>query len=255
MSDELLVSVADGVATITINRPHRRNALDLPTAEALSAALDELDERPDLRVGVLAGAGGSFCAGMDLKAFAETGQRPITVSRGGMGIVKRPPVKPVIAAVEGFVLGGGFEVALACDLIVAADDAVFGLPEVLRGQVAAAGGALKLARRLPYHLALEMLLAGERLSPARAQALGLVSRVVPAAEVLTTAQELAAQIAAAAPLAVAATKRIVVESQDWPQDELWDRQDVYTMPVRSSEDALEGARAFAEKRAPQWQGR
>jgi enoyl-CoA hydratase/crotonobetainyl-CoA hydratase len=192
---------------------------------------------------------------MDLKAFAETGERPITDSRGGLGMVRRPPTKPIIAAVEGFVLGGGFELALACDLIVAAEDSVFGFPEVLRGQVAAAGGALRLSRRLPYHLALEMLLTGEPIPAARAAELGLVNRIAPPGQVLAAARALAALISRGAPLSLAATKRIVVESQDWPLDEQFDRQNALTNPVRESEDAREGARAFAEKRAPVWSGR
>jgi enoyl-CoA hydratase/crotonobetainyl-CoA hydratase len=255
VSDELLVDVDDGVMVLTINRPHRRNALDLPTAEALAAALDELDARTDVRVGVLTGAGGSFCAGMDLKAYAETGQRPITESRGGLGIVKRPPVKPMVAAVEGSVLGGGFEVALCCDLIVSAEDAVFGLPEVKRGLVAAAGGAMRLAQRLPYHLALEMLLTGEPLSAARALELGLVNRLVPGGQVLAQARELAQAIAQNAPLAVAATKRVAVEAPTWPADEAFARQEQVLQPVRDSEDAREGARAFSEKRPPVWKGK
>ncbi|MDQ1694934.1 MAG: enoyl-CoA hydratase [Frankiaceae bacterium] len=255
MTDELLVETAAGVMVITLNRPQRRNAIDLPTAEALSDALDRFDDAPDLRVGVLTGNGGTFCAGMDLKAFATTGQRPITERRGGLGMVGRPPVKPIIAAAEGFVLGGGLELALACDLIVAADDAVLGFPEVLRGQVAAAGGALRLRERVPYHLALEMLLTGEPMSAPRAAQLGLVNRLAPAGQVLSVARDLAALVARGAPLALAATKRIAVEARDWPIDEQFGRQWDILEPVRGSEDAQEGARAFAEKRAPRWTGR
>ncbi|MCU1690974.1 MAG: crotonase/enoyl-CoA hydratase family protein [Frankiales bacterium] len=254
MSDEVLVDVDDGVMIVTINRPERRNAIDLPTADALAAALDELDERRDLRAGVLTGAGGSFSAGMDLKAFAQTGERPISRSRGGLGITGRPPTKPVVAAVQGFVLGGGFEIALACDLIVAADDAQFGLPEVQRGLVAAGGGALRLAQRLPHHVALELLLTGARLPAVRAAELGLVNRLAPSADVLATALALAHEVARNAPLALAATKRIVVEGRSWPLDEVFARQEEITAPVRASADAQEGARAFAEKRQPVWQG-
>jgi enoyl-CoA hydratase/crotonobetainyl-CoA hydratase len=254
MSDELLVEVDAGVMVLTINRPARRNALDLPTAEALAAALDELEARSDVHVGVLTGAGGSFCAGMDLKAFAETGQRPITASRGGLGIVGRPPAKPMIAAVAGHVLGGGFEVALACDLIVAAEGTVFGLPEVKRGLVAAGGGAVRLTRRLPHHLAMELLLTGEPLPAARGAELGLVNRLVPPAELLQAARALAAVVARNAPLAVAATKRIAVESAEWPAAEAFTRQAAYSDPVRLSRDAAEGARAFTEKRPPVWTG-
>jgi enoyl-CoA hydratase/crotonobetainyl-CoA hydratase len=255
VNDDLLVDVADSVMVITINRPERRNAVDLPTAEALSDALDRFDDTPDVRIAILTGSGGNFSAGMDLKAFAATGQRPITDRRGGLGMVGRPPAKPIIAAVVGVVLGGGLELALACDLIVAADDAVLGFPEVLRGQVAAAGGALRLVERLPYHVALEMLLTGEPMSSARAAALGLVNRLAPQGSVLSTAQELARLITRGAPLALAATKRIAVEARDWPRNQQFERQWEILEPVRASDDAREGARAFAERRAPVWTGR
>jgi enoyl-CoA hydratase/carnithine racemase len=254
VSDELLVDVDDGVMVLTINRPARRNAIDLPTAEAIAAALDTLDDRRDLRAAVLTGAGGFFSAGMDLKAFAATGERPVTASRGALGIAGRPPRKPIVAAVEGAVLGGGFELALACDLIVAAEDAVFGLPEVQRGLVATGGGALRLTERLPYHLAMELLLTGDRLPVARAAELGLVNRVCPKVRLRETALALAAGIARNAPLAVAAAKRLVLEAPSWPADERFARQEELTAPVRASRDAIEGARAFTEKRAPVWTG-
>src|SRR5206468_258554 len=169
---------ARGVAVITIDRPRVRNAVDLPTAEAIAAALDELDARDDVRAGILTGAGGFFSAGMDLKALNATGQRPISASRGAFGVVERPPETPLIAAVEGPALGGGFEIALACDLIVASAEARFGFPEVKRGLVAAAGGLIRLPRRIPSAVALEMVLTGEPIAAERARELGLVSRVV-----------------------------------------------------------------------------
>jgi enoyl-CoA hydratase/carnithine racemase len=254
MSDGLRVEVQGAVMVVTINRPDRRNAIDLATAEALAAALDELDARPDLRVGVLTGAGGSFCSGMDLKAFAQTGERPISRSRGGLGIVGCPPATPLIAAVEGFVLGGGFEIALACDLVVAADDTVFGLPEVKRGLVAAGGGALRLPQRLPRAVAMELLLTGEPLPVARAAELGLVNRVCRKDALLAVALDLANSVARCAPLAVTATKRIAVESSAWPVDEAFTRQEEIAAPVRVSKDAAEGSSAFAEKRTPVWTG-
>lgn len=253
--DALLVEPVDGVLVITINRPHRRNAIDLSTAEALAHALDELDETPGLRAGVLTGAGGFFSAGMDLKAFAETGERPITASRGGLGIIRRPPVKPIVAAVDGHVLGGGFEIALACDLIVAGTDARFAVPEVKRGLVAGGGGAIRLAQRLPHHLALELLLLGEALPASRAFELGLVNRLVPADQVRDTAIGLARAIARNAPLAVAATKRIVEKTRELGFDDAYELQEDFIAPVRASHDAQEGARAFAEKREPVWEGR
>lgn len=243
-----------GVAVITLDRPEVRNAVDRPTAEAIASALDELEATDDIEVGVLTGAGGMFSAGMDLKAFSATGERPVSGRRGAFGIVERPPVKPLIAAVEGKALGGGFEIALACDLIVAATDAQFGLPEVKRGLVAAAGGVLRLPRRIPRGIAMEMVLTGEPISAQRAAELGLVNRVVPAGHTFDHATTLAAAIAANAPLAVRTGKRLVDESVDWPLAEAFTRQAPHTDTVRSSKDAEEGAKAFTEKRPPIWVG-
>jgi enoyl-CoA hydratase len=243
-----------GVLTITIDRREMRNAIDTETAWAISNALDELDADRELVAAVLTGAGGTFCAGMDLKAFLA-GERPSVGARGFAGIVEQPPVKPVIAAVEGAAVAGGFEIVLACDLVVAADNSRFGLPEVKRGLVAAGGGLMRLPRRVPYHLAMEWALTGEFISAAKAEQFGLVNRLVPAGSALEQAIELAKLIAANGPLAVAATKKIVVESPDWPQETAFVRQREITEPVRSSEDAREGALAFREKRAPRWQGR
>lgn len=252
MSATVRFEAIDGIAVITLDRPDVRNAVDRPTAEAISAALDEFEARDDLSVGVLAAAGTVFSAGMDLKAFSATGERPVTAKRGGFGIVERPPVKPLIAAVEGKALGGGFEIVLACDLIVAAEDAQFGLPEVKRGLVAAAGGVLRLPRRIPRALAMELVLTGEPIGAARAAELGLVNRVVPTGTAVEQARELAATIAANAPLAVRTAKLLVDESADWPFAEAFTRQAPHTAVVRSSADAAEGARAFVEKRAPVW---
>jgi enoyl-CoA hydratase len=243
-----------GVLLVTLNRPEQRNAVNRAVAEGIAAALERLDGEPSLQVGVLTGAGKGFCAGMDLKAFVA-GEQPSTGDRGFAGIVQRPPTKPLIAAVEGFAVAGGFEIALACDLIVAARGARFGIPEVKRGLVAAGGALLRLPRRIPYHLALELALTGEPIDAERAHAVGLVSRLVEPGETVAAALELAASIAANGPLALAASKRILVEAPAWPQDELWERQAEIVGPVRSSADAREGSVAFAEKRAPRWQGR
>ncbi|MCG7207416.1 crotonase/enoyl-CoA hydratase family protein [Streptomyces arenae] len=248
------MDVSDGIAVILLDRPEVRNAVDRPTAEAISAAMDELDNRADIRVGILTGAGRIFSAGMDLKAFSATGERPVTKNRGGFGIVETPPAKPLIAAVEGRALGGGFEIALACDLIVAAEDAWFGLPEVKRGLVAAAGGVLRLPRRIPRSVAMELILTGEPVNAARAQELGLVNKVAPPGTALAEARTLATAIAANAPLAVRTAKLLADRSADWSTHEAFELQAPYTDAVRSSNDAAEGARAFVEKRAPLWTG-
>ncbi|NMO91650.1 crotonase/enoyl-CoA hydratase family protein [Actinomycetospora sp. TBRC 11914] len=240
------------VAVVTINRPKVRNAVDRPTAEAISAAWDEIDGRSDIRAAVLTGAGGFFCAGMDLKAFSATKERPISEARGGFGIVEKPPRTPVVAAVEGKALGGGFEIALACDLIVAAEDAWFGLPEVKRGLIAAAGGVLRLPQRVPRSVAKHLVLTGEPVGAYEAERLGLVTEVARTGRALEAAVELAGRIASNAPMAVRGAKQILDESIDWPVAEAFARQQAVTDPVRASRDAAEGARAFVEKRDPVW---
>ncbi|WP_405606602.1 crotonase/enoyl-CoA hydratase family protein [Streptomyces sp. NBC_00076] len=254
MADEVLVEYGDGIAVITINRPESRNAVTRAVAEAIASALDELDERDDLAVGIITGAGGTFCAGMDLKAFLR-GERPHVQGRGFAGLTETPPRKPLIAAVEGYAVAGGCEIALASDLVVAAEDAKFGLPEVKRGLVAVAGGLLRLPGRIPYQIAMELALTGDLLTAARAHHFGLVNRLTPPGGALKEARLLASAIAANGPLAVRVTKRILVESPGWPRDELFGRQKPITELVFNSEDAREGASAFTEKRAPVWRGR
>ena len=254
MPDDVLVEVADGVAVITINRPQARNAVNEAVARSIAATIDELDPSPDVKAFVLTGAGGTFSAGMDLKGFAA-GENSTAGGRGFGGITQRPPVTPIVAAVEGYALAGGFEIALACDLIVASEVATFGLPEVTRGLVAAAGGLFRLPRRVPYHLAMEVAITGGHVPAARLHQAGLISALVPAGEALGTARALAAKVAANAPLALAATKRIIVESADWPSGEAFARQDAISLPVLTSADAREGAAAFAEKRRPVWRGK
>jgi enoyl-CoA hydratase/carnithine racemase len=238
------------VLVVTIDRPQARNAVNLAVAEGIAGALDRLDGDPALRVGVLTGAGGTFCAGMDLKAFVA-GERPHVEGRGFAGIVERPPRKPLIAAVEGWALAGGFEVALSCDLIVAARDARFGIPEVKRGLVAAGGALIRLPRRIPYHVAMELALTGDPIGADRAFELGIVSRLADSGGALSQARSLAALIAANGPLAIDATKRILVADES----DAWQRQAEIAGPVFGSDDAREGASAFAEKRAPVWRGR
>ena len=256
MSSELAVLRERRARTlvVTLNRPDARNAVNEALAQGLAAALDELDDDPDLAVGVLAGAGRGFCAGMDLKAFVA-GERSEAGDRGFAGIVERPPRKPLIAAVEGFALAGGLEVALACDVIVAGEGAILGLPEVRRGLVPSAGGLRRLPQRVPYGVAMELALSGVPISAERAHAVGLVDRLTPAGSALEVALELAATIAAAAPLAVVATKQVLAEQHDWTDAQFWSRQQAMVAPVMSSADALEGATAFAEKRDPTWRGR
>jgi enoyl-CoA hydratase len=253
MTDPVLVQRRGFTQVITINRPDARNALDGATGRAIAAAADELDADPDLRVGVLTGAGGTFCAGMDLKAFLA-GDLPEIAGRGLAGITITPPRKPLIAAVEGWALAGGFELVLACDLVVAAEGSKFGVPEVKRGLVAAAGGALLLTRRIPFAMAMELLLTGEPITAERAAALGLVNRLVPDGTALDRAVELAEVIATNGPLAVAATKQIARAGADWTVTEGWQRQTELIRPVFESQDAREGAMAFAQKRAPAWRG-
>jgi enoyl-CoA hydratase len=253
MSDAVLTEADGGVAVITINRPKAKNAVNSEVAKGIAGALDEFDARKDVSVIVLTGAGGTFCAGMDLKGFL-TGDSPIAEGRGFGGITERPPAKPIIAAIEGYALAGGFELALACDLIVASSEAKFGLPEVTRGLVAGAGGLLRLPRHIPYHAAMEIALSGDHFPATRLGEWGLVNRVTEPREALQVARELAAHIAENAPLALAATKRVIVESADWDGAEWFAKQGEIINPVFVSKDAMEGAAAFAEKRRPRWSG-
>lgn len=253
MSDEVLVEVEDGVAVLTINRPQARNAVNGAVARGIAGALDELDPRADVAAFVLTGAGGYFSAGMDLKGFLA-GDFPQVEGRGFGGLTEAPPSKPLIAAVEGYALAGGFELVLSCDVVVASSEAVFGLPEPKRGLVAGAGGVIRLPRRIPYHVAMEMALTGDHYPAARLYELGLVNRIAEPGQALAGALELARAIAANAPLALAATKRLIVESRDWSLAEMFGEQSAIIGPVFASKDAMEGAAAFAEKRAPVWRG-
>jgi enoyl-CoA hydratase len=254
MSDAVLSERRGNVLVITLNRPDARNAVNAALAEGVGRALDELDGDHALAVGVLTGAGKGFSSGMDLKAFVA-GESPYYGERGFAGIVQRPPDKPLIAAVEGFAVAGGCEIALACDLIVAAHGARFGVPEVKRSLVAAGGALLRLPRRLPAGVAMELALTGDAIDAERAHALGLVNVLAEPGGALDGALELAGRIAANGPLAVRATKRILTESAGWPEEEFWQRQGEISGPVFASEDAREGAVAFAEKRDPIWEGR
>jgi enoyl-CoA hydratase len=250
----VLTEFADGVAVITINRPEAKNAVNREVSEGIAAAIDELEARDDLTIGILTGAGGTFCAGMDLKAFTR-GEVVSLEGRGFGGLADSPPTKPLIAAVEGWALAGGCELALSADLVVAANNSKFGIPEVNRGLAAAAGGLLRLPKILPYQVAMELALTGEPLTADRAHQFGLVNRVTEPGEALAGARELAAAIAANGPLAVRATKQVTSMAIRYTDPELITKQWDFLGPVFASDDAKEGAIAFAEKRAPRWTGK
>jgi enoyl-CoA hydratase len=254
VSDEVLVQHRDGVAIVTINRPEARNAVNRAVTLGIAAALDELDQRADLTVGIVTGAAGTFSSGMDLKAYLA-GEHVALDDRGLAGFTKIAPKKPLIAAVEGYAVAGGFEIALACDLMIAAEDAVFGLPEVKRGLVAGGGGLLRLPRRIPHAVAMELALTGDSISAADALRYGLVTAVTPSGGALDGALALAARITPNGPLAVAASREIVARASDWTMDQAWTEQEKIYAPVFASDDAKEGARAFTEKRTPVWTGR
>ena len=253
MSEEVLTSEEDGILVVTINRPEAKNAMTKAAAEGIAAAMDRLDSDDNLRVGILTGAGGTFCSGMDLKGFLR-GESPSIEGRGFGGIVQKPPEKPLIAAVEGYALAGGLELMIACDLVVASTGAKFGIPEVKRGLVAAAGGVMMLPDQIPERIAMELALTGDFIDAARAYELGLINRITDG-EALAAAKELAASIVANGPLAVRVSKQVIKQSRGWPMDERYTRQTQLIAPVFVSEDAREGAAAFAEKRAPNWKGR
>jgi enoyl-CoA hydratase len=257
MSDDqpaVLTERRDGVLVITLNRPEVRNAVNAAVAKGIADALDELDADDALQLGILTGAGGFFCAGMDLGAFVK-GESPWYGDRGFAGIAQRGARKPLIAAIEGFAVAGGLEVALACDLVVAAEGAKLGIPEAKRSLVAAGGALLHLPKRMPYHVVMELALTGDPLPAERFHEFGVVNRIAPKGEALDTALELAARIAKSGPLAVAASKQIVQQQYDWTADEMWDKQGAISGPVFGSEDAKEGATAFKEKRDAVWAGR
>ncbi|MXO91975.1 crotonase/enoyl-CoA hydratase family protein [Pontixanthobacter aquaemixtae] len=253
MTDEVLTQEQDGILIITINRPEAKNAMTKAASEAIAAALDHLDASDDLRVGILTGAGGTFCSGMDLKGFLK-GESPSVPGRGFGGLTEKGPVKPLIAAVEGYALAGGMELMIACDMIVANDKSKFGIPEAKRGLAAAAGGLMKLPDLISPKVAMELALTGDFIDAARAYDLGLLNRVTDG-PALDAAIELANAITANGPLAVKVSKQIVVESRGWALDKRYEEQAKLLPQVFMSEDAREGSLAFAEKRAPNWKGK
>ena len=255
MSDtpEVLTEVDNGVLVVTINRPEAKNAMTKAAAEGIAAAMDRLDSEDDLRVGILTGAGGTFCSGMDLKGFLR-GESPTVKDRGFGGVVQAPPKKPLIAAVEGYALAGGLELMIACDLVIAHKDAKFGIPEAKRGLVAAAGGVMMLPDQIPERVAMELALTGDFIGADRAYQIGLINGVTDGSA-LEGAKALAAKIAANGPLAVRVSKQIIKESRGWAMEDRYKNQAQLIAPVFVSEDAREGAAAFAEKRAPNWKGK
>ena len=244
------------VEILTINRPEARNAINGDVTAAMAEALDDLAEDDDCWAVVVTGSGDkSFSAGMDLKAFASGQGAGIIDANGFASITRRSFPKPLIAAVNGACLAGGCEIMLSCDLVVAADHATFGIPEAKRGLIAGAGGLIRLPRRIPRAVALELALTGDAIDAARAYQVGLVNKVVPAERLMDEALALADQIAANAPLAVRASKRVMLQSADLSEADAWTLNDGTFTEIFTSADAMEGAVAFAEKRAPNWQGK
>jgi enoyl-CoA hydratase len=249
---DVLTQTQDGVLIITINRPEVKNAVNKAVAEGVAAAMEQLDNDKSLNAGIITGAGGTFCSGMDLKAFLK-GEFPVVEGKGFAGFTQAPPKKPLIGAVDGYALAGGMEIATACDLVVANKDAKFGIPEVKRSLVAGGGGLLSLPAMMGKRIAMELALTGDFFSAQRAYEVGFVNRLTDG-PAIDGALELAAIIAANGPLALIATKRIINERSDWSTEEMWRKQGEIAMPVMASKDSREGALAFAEKRKPNWQG-
>jgi enoyl-CoA hydratase/carnithine racemase len=250
----ILTEIRGAVLVVTINRPGRRNAIDAEPAHELERAWDWLDADEDLHAGIITGAGGMFSAGADLKAAAAGLPPARTAKRGFFGTIGQPPQKPLLAAVEGDALGGGFEMALACDLIIASQTARFGLPECRRGVLAVAGGAARLPAKIPINIAMEMALTGIPQPAGRLDALGLINTLCAPGNALAAALDIAAGIAGNAPLAVGAARRGVREAEAAGDAAGWGRQEVEREVLRASADYGEGIAAFAEKPPPQWQG-
>jgi enoyl-CoA hydratase len=250
MANEILTETHGRVRVITLNRPEAKNSVNTALAQSLVAAIDELDSDAGLTAGVLTGADGGFSAGMDLKAFAKEG-----MPKGFDQFLRNGSQKPLIAAVEGFALAGGLEIALTCDLIVAAKGVKLGIPEVNKGLFAAGGGLFRLPERVPYGVAMEMALTSDPILAEQAHELGLVARLAEPGKAAEVALALAERIAQNAPLAVAASKQIVRQTRGLTEEDAWTLQSPHAAKVFTSQDAKEGPRAFAEKRPPTWTGK
>jgi enoyl-CoA hydratase/carnithine racemase len=257
MADEVMRERRGNVEILTINRPEARNAINGAVSLAMSTVMDELATDPDCWVVVITGSGDkAFSAGMDLKAFSSGEGGDIIGASGGFGgLTQREFSKPIIAAVNGSALAGGFEIMLSCDLVVAAEHATFGIPEAKRGLIAGAGGLIRMPKRLPMAIALELAMTGDPIDAERAYALGLVNKVVPAGELMAEAVSLAERIAANAPLAVRYSKSVMKRAAEVPESDGWAINTEAVGVVFTSADAMEGPIAFAEKRPPKWQGK
>jgi enoyl-CoA hydratase len=253
-SDGVVLTERRGnVLIVTINRPEARNACNLAVAKGISEAMDLIDGDDDLFLGILTGAGGNFSAGADLKATSR-GERPVT-ERGGFGMFSRPPRKPMIAAVEGYAVGGGFELCLSCDLIVASRTAQMGLPEVRHNLIAIGGALFRLPKRMPYHIAMELALTGKPRPAEFFEKYGVVNRLVAPGQALDAALSFADELLVSGPTALSASKEIIFQGGNWTEEEAWERQVPFAQEAMNAEDRQEGLIAFAEKRKPVWKGR
>lgn len=252
----VLTELREGVLIVTINRNERRNALDSQTSAAMEEILNDAEKNPEVRVIILTGAGErSFCSGEDLAAFGEVGECQTVMEHGFGGMTARVSTKPIICAANGTAVAGGLEIAVSCDLIVAAEHARFGLSEVKVGLLATTGGLIRLSRDIPRKIAMEMCLTGTLINAERAREIGLVNYVVPKEQVVEKALELAHTIAKNAPISLKLTKEIFHIAPQVSNEDAQRFCDLAWSYIEKTEDAKEGPQAFLEKRKPNWTGR